>query len=614
MQHRPLAIAISLALAASPAIAQTPDTSNNNLERMVVVSSRVAMPIREVATSVSVLTREEIETRGYANLADVLRTEPSVTVTSAGSAGSTTSLRIRGEEGYRTLVRIDGVEVSDPTGTQVGPNFGQIQSSNVNRVEILRGTQGLMYGADAGGVINIQSAAGVGAPSGNLSAEYGRYNATNLAADVGGSSNKFDYYVAASDYSTDGFNSRVTTLENQDNDGYDNTTLHTRLGYQATDALKLSLVARNTDGDGEYDYCYGSTGYVNDCNTKYDQTDVRLSANYETSRSQHEFSLAKTFIERNYFTEGVSSYDTKGTIERAEYLGSTELSDNTNVVYGIDWEQEEITSNDDKRIQRGYYLELQSELLTNWFVTAGVRHDDNEDFGEHTSYRISSAYIVPVGENELKFRGAYGTGFRAPSLSEIAYNTGAYAFAPASETDLKEETTKGYEVGLTYTLASGAQFEATYFDQKIDDSIYFDLATYSGYLQDIGQSSSKGIELIADIVITNAIGVSANYTYNDTEDTDGDQRTRRPRNSGSVSVYYDNNTWKIAASVRSVHDTVDSELLDGYEVVDLSAKYHVNDALSFSGRVENAFDTNYEDISNYNTSGAAAYMGVQYQF
>ncbi|MEH6712781.1 MAG: TonB-dependent receptor plug domain-containing protein, partial [Paraglaciecola polaris] len=188
MQHQSLAIAITIALASSSAFGQTAqapeantaDTAKSddkNVERMVVVSSRVPMPIREVATSVSIVTREDIEARGYTNLADVLRTQPSISVTNSGSTGSATSLRIRGEEGYRTLVRIDGVDVSDPTATQVAPKFGQIQSSNINRVEILRGSQGLVYGADAGGVINIESANGLGAPSGQVSAEYGRYNA-----------------------------------------------------------------------------------------------------------------------------------------------------------------------------------------------------------------------------------------------------------------------------------------------------------------------------------------------------------------------------------------------------------------------------------------------------
>ena len=179
---------------------------------------------------------------------------------------------------------------------------------------------------------------------------------------------------------------------------------------------------------------------------------------------------------------------------------------------------------------------------------------------------------------------------------------------------MKEETTKGFEVGLTYTLASGSQFEATYFDQKIQDSIYFDLATFSGYLQDLGESSSKGIELIADIVVTDTIGVTANYTYNDTEDTAGEQRRRRPRNSGSVSVYYDNDTWKLAATLRSLHDAVDGVQLKGYEVFDISARYAINQDLSLSARIENAFDANYQDIAAYNTSGAAGYVGVQYQF
>lgn len=622
MQHHPMAIAISIALASSSAFAQTTqapeadsaNTTDKNIERMIVVSSRVPMPIREVATSVSIMTRDDIEARGYTNLADVLRTQPSISVTNSGSAGSATSLRIRGEEGYRTLVRIDGVDVSDPTGTQVSPKFGQIKSSNISRVEILRGSQGLVYGADAGGVINIESARGIGAPSGQVSAQYGRYNATNLAADVGGSSDKFDYYVAASDYATDGFNSLIADSESQDSDGYDNTTLHTRLGFQASKNVKLNFVARNTNSNGQFDGCGFGASASNDCTDDFEQTNVRASADYAHGDTQHEFALSKMFIERNNYNQGQFSFDAKGFTEHAEYLGNTELNQHSRLVYGVDWEQENLSSSEKSRIQRGYYVEYQSQVVSNLFITAGVRHDDNEDFGEHTSYRVSSAYIWALGDNELKLRGAYGTGFRAPSLYEIEYNRGPFSYAPASETDLKEETTKGYELGLTYTLASGSQFEATYFEQKIQDSIYFDLATFSGYLQDVGESKSKGIELIADLVISDKVGLTSNYTYNDTEDTADDQRRRRPRNSGSVSVYYDNNTWKVAATARSSHDSVDGVQLKGYEVFDISARYSVNKDLSLTARIENAFDADYQDIAAYNTSGAAGYVGVQYQF
>ncbi|MDU0356022.1 TonB-dependent receptor plug domain-containing protein [Paraglaciecola aquimarina] len=83
----------------------------------------------------SLVTQEDIEARGYANLADVLKTQPAIGVTNSGGAGSSTSLRVRGEEGYRTLVRIDGVDISDPTGTQVQPQLGHLQAANVSRVK-----------------------------------------------------------------------------------------------------------------------------------------------------------------------------------------------------------------------------------------------------------------------------------------------------------------------------------------------------------------------------------------------------------------------------------------------------------------------------------------------
>lgn len=615
MQHHSLALAITLALVASPAAAASNTTVPQDIEHLVVVSSRIEMPIREVATSVSVITKEDIEARGYVNLAEVLKVQPSISVSSNGSIGSISTLRIRGEEGYRTLVRIDGVDISDPSGPQVQPQFGDIQSANISRIEILRGTQGLAYGADAGGVINVQSGSGQGDTSGNISAQYGRYNSTNLAADIGGASNKFDYYFSASDYSTDGFNSRVDDSLDQDSDGYDNTTVHTRMGYQLSESIKLGFVARNTHGDGEFDGCGFSDSATNNCSSEFEQTNLRASANYIRGASEHEFALTKTLVQRDSFNQAALSYASKGTVERLEYLGNTDLNQASHLVYGLDWEQESVTTEHKSRIQRGYYLEYQTEVLSNWFLTAGARYDDNQDFGGHTSYRLSSAYIWALGDNELKLRGAYGTGFRAPSLFEIEYNRGPFSYPPASSVSLMEESTKGFEIGLAYSVASGSSIEAIYFDQKIDDSIYFDLTTFSGYLQDDGQSRSKGIELIGQLKLTDTAGITANYTYNDSQDTQGQQRILRPRNMANLGIYYQVDTLKLSANVRAVHDFIDTTVaLKDYEVVDLTARWAPRDNWTLTARVENALDRNYQDVATYNTAGAAGYLGFKYQY
>ncbi|MFT6681844.1 TonB-dependent receptor, partial [Haliea salexigens] len=157
----------------------------SQLEEIVVSSSRVAMPMREVATSISVVDAADIQRLGFANLQDILRTVPAVAVSNNGGAGKASSLRIRGEESFRTKVLIDGIDVSDTTTPQTGPRMEHLLSSGIQRVEILRGPQGLMYGADAGGIISISTQAPRSGLGGELSAEAGRYGTTQYSAHLG---------------------------------------------------------------------------------------------------------------------------------------------------------------------------------------------------------------------------------------------------------------------------------------------------------------------------------------------------------------------------------------------------------------------------------------------
>jgi vitamin B12 transporter len=625
MNYTTLAVAISSSFLACPTLvfAET-QKQPDEIEKVVIVSSRVAMPLREIATSVTLLTKEDIDARGYASLTDVLKIQPAISASNSGGIGSPTALRVRGEEGYRTLVRIDGVDISDPTGPQVSPPLAHLQSANVSRVEILRGSQGLAYGADAGGVINIYSGAASKDFSADMSAQWGRYHSQNLAANIGATHNQFDYFIAASDYSTDGFNARLDDAT-QDKDGYQNTTIHSRFGLQLEQNLRLGVVLRNNSGLGQFDNCGFGASASNQCETEFNQSNLRADLNYTTEHSEHELAFTKTIIERENFNQGLSEFLTKGATQRVEYIGNTELNQTSQIVYGFDWEQEKITSDQQSRTSKGYYLEYQAEPAQNLFVTAGVRHDDNQDFGQHNSVRVSGAYIWQLADNQLKLRTAYGTGFRAPSLYEIEYNRGPFAYAPAATTALKEETNQGFEVALAYSTKLGSHIELVYFDQTIEDSIYFDLAGFSGYLQDLGQSSSEGVELITSIKFNNSFSVNANYTYNQTKDTAGQQRLRRPKNIANIGFDYQANMLTLSANLRIVQDFTDLEMdqttfvnvakaQDNYQVIDISARYKINTQLTVFARIENLFNKQYQDLAAFNTAGETPHIGLNYQF
>jgi vitamin B12 transporter len=607
-------LALALAFATGSVAAQT----NNKLEEIIVVSSRVPMPLREIGTSVSVLAASEIQFRGYASLYDVLRTQPGVTVTNTGGMGAPSTVRIRGEEGYRTRAYIDGIDISDPSGIQISPKFEHLMSAGISRVEILRGPQGLMYGADAGGVINIQTDSTREGLAGSIEAEGGRFDTQRFSANVAGGNGTVDFSANAADYSTEGFNATTGDIS-RDNDGYDNTTFHGRLGWNATEDLRFEIVARDVDGEGEYDDCYDADFLLsNDCSNDYEQQAWRASADFQQGSLTHNLAYTKSETDSQFYTEGLPAFGGEGEVERTSYLGSWGASESVRLVYGVDLRTDSFDDgyNAHERDQDGYYFEYQGNHLENVFVTAGVRYDDNEDFGTHTTYRLSGAYLFTVGAGEMKLKAAYGTGFRPPSLFEIASNDSGYP--PASLVDLEEEESGGYDIGLTWALDNGLYLEATYFDQEIDNEIFYDLEFFSGYLQENGTSDSKGVELVAIAPLGAGFSLNSNYTYNETNNSEGEQRARRPEQMFNLGV-----TWQTASdrlmlgvNLRGAYDAVSTSgaALDDYETLDFSADWRVVNALHLYGRVENLTDENYEEVGGFNISGAAGYVGLRYKF
>jgi len=595
--------------------------ADNKLEEMVVTSSRLEMPLREVAASISIVTKEDIELRGFSTVADTLRYEPAVSVATNGGIGSATEVRIRGERGFRTKVYLDGIDLTDTSSPQAGPNFGNLLTGGINRIEILRGPEGLVYGADAGGVINMSTTAPQAGLSGGVEAEGGKFGTWQYGGHITGGNETVDGTFMAERFETEGFNSLSTDTVLEDDDGYDNTTLHGRAGWNILETLRLELVGRNVEGENDYDNCYTPNFDRSDnCNDEYSMDAGRIALTYQSEAATNTVSYSANKTDRKFYTEGVNDYNYKGELEKFDYLGSWKQSDALSLVYGAELLKEsvETDTSEDNRDQSGYFLEAQGSLMESMFVTAGARYTDNDDFGSKTTYRVGAVYLQQAGDGELKFKTTYGTGFRAPSLSEIAYNASPDASAPAKGSELGAEESTGWDAGVGYFSTAGWYVEGVYFDQKVDDEIYYDLVDYSGYLQGDGESSSTGVEFTAEVPLGDMVTFNGNYTYTDTQDFDGEQRLRTPKNMANVGLLITpwNDRIQININYRIAKDIAEESMgsVDEYEVLDLSVTLQVIEGLQVYARIENATDEQYQEIPEYNTAGAAGYAGLRYSF
>lgn len=616
---------------AGPVFAAAPTTNlllaSANLETMVVTANRQPVPLRQVAASVSVVTAEEIATNGAGDVASVLRSLTGINVSNNGGFGKTTALRIRGEESYRTMVLIDGMNVADTTAPQVSPRFEDLLSSGIERIEVLRGTQGMMYGADAGGIVSITTRRAHEPFAADAAIEYGRFDSTSVSANFRGKNEIADYSLSATHFDTDGFNARDIDTSNPDDDGYLNTTLHFNGGIHISDDLRVEATVRNVGSESEYDGCYDANTFANSnhCHSDYDLTAYRVAAVFDNRFLLQSLAMQRTDSTRTDVANSVSGGDNDGTIEEAQYQGIFRFEDAGDIVYGADLKQETLQApGDDKteRDQTGYYLEWQGKVADAFYYTAGARHDNNDDFGDHTSYRASAAYLFDLRDGDLlKLKTSYGTGFRAPSLYEIAFNTGPFASPPAADTTLTEETSEGFDAGIEFHSKAGASLAVTYFEQSIKDEIIYDLVGYSGYLQNVGDTHSRGVEVEGIYPVAANFRLIGNYTYNDTEDPDDNQRVRRPRHVANIGFDYTPiPAVTVHADLRTVRDNEDQIFgvgrveLDNYSALSASVNWAINTQFDVYVRGENLLNDDYQEVITYNAPKAAVYGGVRVHF
>ncbi len=619
------------------------------MEPIVVTATKTEQPINQVASSVTVITREEIEKKQPIHVLDLLRSVPALDVVRAGGMGQQTSVFLRGANSSHTLVLIDGIEMNDPSNPTRSFDFANLSTDNIERIEILRGPGSTLYGSDAiGGVINIISRKGSGAPQTDLFAEAGSSRAKQGRVSFNGGTELVNYALTASYLHTDGVSAAGEKYGNREDDGYERKEIATRFGLTPVDDFDLDFILRYNDSETDLDN-FGGPGGDDPNNIFYSRSTLarvqgRLFLFDGIWEQTLGFSMTdydrsnrnKTDVDHPFETTR-TSYDSQ--IYKTEWQNNLYLNHSNILTAGIEYEEEHAKGSDYRTFldwltflpasssnefgrktarTTGYYVQDQITLGDNFLATLGMRVDDHNRFGTEETYRATASYLVP--QTQTRFKGSCGTAFKAPTLAQLYENSGFVVGNP----DLSPEESWGWDAGVEQSFYdSRLVLGATYFENKFDDLINtaYNPVTFKFEYENIDEAKTSGVELTLSLTPLDGLNLMASYTYTDTEDCEtDDQLLRRPRNKFNVNVNYqfleqgNLNIDVIYVGKRDDYAYPENVTLDAYAVTNLAASWKFSEAFALSGRVENLFDEDYEEVFGFGTPGTAGYLGVNFKF
>lgn len=595
-------------------------------EEIVVTANGVETERSETGQAITVIDQEALETSQTASISDILRTVPGISVARSGGVGSQTSVFIRGGESAQTLVLIDGVRINDPSSPNAVFDFGALLTGNIDRVEILRGPNSLIWGSQAiGGVINIRNAIATEQFSANALAEYGANDTAQARINIAGTSGILSGSVGAGYYRTEG----ISALKAGDErDGYKNFAANGRLNITLTEQIEVDLRGYYNKGRVQFDDPFGATPDT------FPETDneqfigyIGLNNRVLDGRLRNRLSYSRTDLSRigsepNVpFSFNVNSL--MGKIDRFEYHGAFDVNEIISLVIGAEHERSFASSffpagggsepSLAKTSVTSGFGQLIAQPITGLSLTGGVRHDDYTQYGGETTFGANFAYSPNGGSTVI--RGTYAEGFRAPTLTE--------ALLPFGNTALKPETAKSYDVGVEHSILDNhVTASATYFRRTSNDTIVFSFVTFKS--ENIARTRAQGLELGLNIRPNDHLSINTQYSLVDAVSLTpganlGNRLARRPKDSASLAMDWRSH-WglSLGSTITITGDSFDNlantNRLDSFILASLRASYPLTDNLEIFGRIENLFDAEYETVRGYGSLGRNAFAGVRANF
>ena len=626
--------------AGAPALAQD-SKAKEPADNILVTASRSPIDQLSLGSATSVITREQIENRQARYVTDMLRTIPGFSVSHSGTTGSQTQVRVRGAEANHVLVLIDGIRANDPAS---GDEFRWelLSTSNVERIEIVRGPQSSLWGSDAvAAVVHVITRSGSENPELSAYTEGGSHSTLNAGFSGATGGARWSLGYALESLNTDGTN--VSRSGSEDDDS-DMTTASVSGRFSASENMTIKFGARAVDAYSQFDPVdFLVTGLPQDGDVATDsrQTYLNIGGSLASpgARLAHHLNIRYFDSSNVNLSDGLKASSTASDRVTYSYQADIKIADNLLSLAAehedTNFEQRgEINFGDPNQDQNSSVDSLIAdfqgrslEKLT-WLLSA--RYDHYSDFEDALTGRLSLAYEMT---ESTRLRTTIGTAQKAPTFIErFGFFPGQFIGNP----DLKPEKSTSIDVGIDQLLFDDAlSLQLTFFAQDLRDEIngfVFDPLTFLFTANNIaGDSSRSGLELASTIRLTERLELAASYTYTDTSEKDDQgiesRELRRPKHSGNVSGNYrllDNRANIVLVADYGGTRTdiffppfpAPSEIvtLDSHWLVDLTVGFDVTESVNLFARATNLLDENYEQVYGYQTRGRSGYVGIRVNF
>lgn len=596
----------ALLVLASTARAETPGPTD--VDELIVTATRLESRIGD-APGVRVITAGDIEASQATFAGDILETLPGLSLSRNGDFGGVTYVRMRGASADKTLLLIDGVVQNDPSSPNGGYDFSSLDLGDVERIEILSGPQGSLWGSDAiGGAIALTTRELDGW---RASAEAGSLGTVRGTAAFGASDDRRAFGLSASAYSSDGVSKAAGGTEK---DGFTNWTAGANGRLTLSDTVRLDGRVRYNEADTDLDgydafFAFGDTA---------DRSKSRSWTGFARLTADNLLGLDQVFdvsvydLTRDNISAFSSSYDARRKTLRWT-AGRGAARDPFAFLVGIERDDTEASISTGATADLGagsIFSVLRFAPADRVSVTASLRHDAPDAYDARTTARVAGVIALDGG---FTVSASFGQGFKAPTISQTVCD---FCFPAGPSTGLTPETAEGWDLGVDWRSGDGRLFaRLTGYRLEVADQISYGVGRYVN----IDRTLTTGIEAEVEAQLSERFSVKAAYAFTDAVDeTTGAELIRAPENAGSVTLLWTGARLKAALTVRAEGDQADSDpstfsaaRRGGFTTASLSGGWALTDRLELTARVVNLTDADYQQSLGYSEAGRGLFVGFR---